>query len=166
MLEEYVIEEYIQESIDSITMKHNQIKLKDLDRILRKTLPRPAAYNLRRSLQTMIKSDYFEGHLDGSTFVRTPPKKKQVFKKLDDKDIKSVKSTLMDLLRGTDSISVSKLERETGVDRVLLRRTLIILLGEGIIQGTFEGDLFVLDERMNSHFFAEKLIEEMRVLAG
>ena len=77
-----------------------------------------------------------------------------------------MKSTLMDLLRGTDSISVSKLERETGVDRVLLRRTLIILLGEGIIQGTFEGDLFVLDERMNSHFFAEKLIEEMRVLAG
>ena len=50
VIEEYAIEEFIQESIDSITGKHTQIQLKDLDRILRKTLPRPAAYNLRRRL--------------------------------------------------------------------------------------------------------------------
>ncbi|TFG31681.1 zinc ribbon domain-containing protein [Candidatus Thorarchaeota archaeon] len=166
MMEEYVIKEFIQESIDTITMKHQQIKLKDLDRILRKTLPRPATYNLRRSLQTMIKSDYFEGYLDGSTFVRTEPKKKQRFKKLEDKEVKSVKSALVDLLQGTDSISVSKMERETGIDRILLRRTLIILLGEGIIHGTLEGDLFVLDEKMNSQFFAERLIEELKALTG
>ncbi|TFG31872.1 zinc ribbon domain-containing protein [Candidatus Thorarchaeota archaeon] len=162
MMEEYVIEEYIRESINSITTKHQQIKLKDLDRILRKTLPRPATYNLRRYLQTMIKSHNFDGHIDGSIFVRTEPKKKQRFKKLDDKDISSVRSTLLDLLRGTDSISVSKMELETGVDRILLRRTLIILLGEGIIQGTLEGDVFVLDERMNSQVFAERLIDELR----
>lgn len=166
MMEEYAIEEYIQESIDSITFKHQQIKLKDLDRILRKTLPRPAAYNLRRSLQTMIKSEYFDGYLDGSLFVRTEPKKRRQIRKMEEKDIKSIKSTLIDLLRGTDSISVSKMERETGVDRVLLRRTLIILLGEGIVEGTLEGDIFVLDEKMNSQFFAEKMIEEMRALTG
>ena len=164
MMEEYVIEEYIQESIDSITHKHQQIKLKDLDRILRRTLPRPAAYNLRRSLQTMIKSEYFEGYLDGNTFVRTEPKKKQKFKKVEENDVKSIKSALVDLLQGTDSISVKRMEQETGLDRVLLRRTLIILLGEGVIQGTLEGDLFMLDEKMNSQFFAEKMVEELRAL--
>ncbi len=166
MMEEYVIKEYIRESIDSITLKHPQIKLKDLDRILRRTLPRPATYNLRRSIQTMIKGDYFEGYIDGSTFVRTEPRKKQKFKSIDERDIKSIQSILLDLLRGTDNISITKMEQDTGIDRILLRRTLIILLGEGVIQGTLEGDRFILDEKMNSQFFAEKITEELRALTS
>jgi len=54
------------------------------------------------------------------------------------------------------------MEKETGVDSTFLRRTLIILLGEGTIQGTLDGNLFALDERMSSRDFAEKLIEELR----
>ncbi|MHA2600674.1 MAG: hypothetical protein AM324_000905 [Candidatus Thorarchaeota archaeon SMTZ1-83] len=60
----------MQESIESITSKHNRIKLKELDRILRKTLPRPAAYNLRRSIQTMIKKGVMDGHFDGNVFLK------------------------------------------------------------------------------------------------
>jgi len=52
------------------------------------------------------------------------------------------------------------------VDRSLLRRTLIILLGEGAIQGTLNGNLFALDEKMSSRDFAEKLIEELREQTG
>ena len=163
VIEEYVIEEYIQESIDSITGKHTQIKLKELDRILRKTLPRPAAYNLRRSLQAMIQSGDIEGYLDESTFVRT---KKVKFKKIQEKEAKNIESILLDLLRGTDTVDVSNMEKETGVDRTLLRRSLIILLGEGIIQGTLDGDLFALDEKMNSRNFVEKLVEELRAQTG
>ena len=162
VMEEYVIEEYIQESIDSITGKHTQIKLKELDRILRKTLPRPASYNLRRSLQAMIQSGEIEGHIDGSTFVRTAKKPK--FKKIAARDARNIESVLLDLLRGTDTVDVSEMEKETGVDRTLLRRTLIILLGEGMIQGTLDGNLFALDERMNSREFAEKLVRELREL--
>ncbi|MGY5859897.1 MAG: hypothetical protein RTU63_11060 [Candidatus Thorarchaeota archaeon] len=164
VIEEYVIEEYIQESIDSITGKHTQIKLKELDRILRKTLPRPAAYNLRRSLQAMIQSGDIEGHLDGSTFVRT--KKKPKYKKIGEKEARNVHSALLDLLRGADTVEITNMEKETGVDRTLLRRTLIILLGEGTVQGTLDGNLFALDERMSSRDFAEKLIEELRAQTG
>lgn len=163
VIEEYVIEEYIQESIDSITSKHTQIKLKDLDRILRKTLPRPAAYNLRRSLQAMIQSGDIEGHLDDSTFVRT---KKVKYKKIQEKEARNIESILLDLLRGADTVDVNNMEKETGVDRSLLRRSLIILLGEGVVQGTLDGDLFALDEKMSSRDFAEKLVEELRAQTG
>jgi WD40 repeat protein len=162
MIEEYVIEEYIQESIDSITSKHNQIKLKDLDRILRKTLPRPAAYNLKRSLQAMIQSEDIDGHLDGSTFVRTEPRKHKKIIKLEEKDIRNVQTTLLSLLRGSDNVDVALMEKETGVDRTILRRTLIILLGEGTVEGTLEGDFFIPSEKMDMRYFAEKLIDELR----
>ncbi|MBN2228756.1 MAG: zinc ribbon domain-containing protein [Candidatus Thorarchaeota archaeon] len=165
MIEEYVIEEYIQESIDSITSKHNIIKLKELDRILRKTLPRPAAYNLRRSLQAMIQCNDIDGHIDGSTFVRTETKKLKGIRKLQEQDISKIRSTLYSLLQGTDSVDVSRMERETGVDRRILRRTLIILLGEGAVKGTLEGDLFILDEKMDLRDFTEKLIEELNAQA-
>jgi hypothetical protein len=162
MIEEYVIEEYIQESIDSITSKHNQIKLKDLDRILRKTLPRPAAYNLRSSLQAMIQSGDIEGYLDGSTFVRTESKKPKKSGKLDEKTIQNVYATVLNLLKGVDSVDVKRMEKETGVDWAILRRTLIILLGEGVVQGSLEGDLFIPSGKMDMKKFAEKLVDELR----
>jgi hypothetical protein len=163
MIEEYVIEEYIQESIDSVTSKHSRIKLKELDKILRRTLPRPAAYNLRRSLQAMIQSDEIEGHIEGNVFVRTEKKKIPAPSK---KDIQKVKGHLRDLLRGTDTLDLRRLEQETGVDRRILRRTLIILLGEGTIQGTLSGDEFILEEKQDINDFEKKLLEELTTWSG
>jgi WD40 repeat protein len=161
MIEEYVIEEYIQESIDSITSKHNKIKLKELDRILRRTLPRPAAYNLRRSLQAMIQSDEIEGHIDGNMFIRTESKKR--IPSPSRQDIQKVKGTLRELLHGTDTLDIRHLERETGVDHRVLRRTLIILLGEGSVQGTLSGDEFILEGKQNINDFERKLVDELRI---
>jgi len=165
MIEEYVIEEYIQESIDSITSKHNKIKLRELDRILRRTLPRPAAYNLRRSLQAMIQSNEIEGHIDGNMFVRTESKKKRI-PAPSRQDVRKVKGSLRNLLRGTDTLDVSRLEKETGVDRRILRRTLIILLGEGTIHGSISGDEFILEEKQNVSDFERKLLDELETWSG
>ena len=164
MIEEYVIEEYIQESIDSITSKHNRIKLMDLDRILRRTLPRPAAYNLRRSLQAMIQSDAIEGHIDGNVFVRTESKKKMP--RPSSQDIQKVKGTLRNLIRGKDTLDIRRLERETGVDRRILRRTLIILLGEGSVRGSLSGDEFILEQKQDIKDFEEKLVDELETWSG
>ncbi len=164
MIEEYAVEEYIQESIDSITSKHNRIKLKELDRILRRTLPRPAAYNIRRSLQAMIQSDAIEGHIDGNTFVRTEPKKK--IPTPSKEDIRRVKGTLRDILQGTDTLDIRRLERETGVDRGILRRTLIILLGEGSIKGSLIGDEFLLEKKQDINDFERKMLDELETWSG
>lgn len=164
MVEEYLVEEYIQESIDSITSKHNKIKLKDLDRILRRTLPRPAAYNLRHSLQAMIQSDVIEGHLDGNTFVRTQLKKK--LPAPSKKDIHNLEDALRNLLRGTDTLDIRLLEKETGVDRRILRRTLIILLGEGAVRGSLIGDEFILEEKQKISDFERKMIDELTAWSG
>ncbi|MFW9870803.1 MAG: hypothetical protein ACFFFO_08985 [Candidatus Thorarchaeota archaeon] len=165
MIEEYVIEEYIQESIDSITSKHNRIKLKELDKILRRTLPRPAAYNLRRSLQAMIQSDTIDGHIDGNTFVRTEAKKK-LMPALSTQTARNVEGILRDLLIGTDTLDVNRLEKETGVDRGILRRTLIILLGEGRVQGSLSGDEFILEEKQDVDDFTKKLVKELSTWSG
>ncbi len=156
---EYVIEEYIQESIDSITSKHTRIKLKELDRILRRTLPRPAAYNLRRSLQAMIQSGVIDGYIEGNTFVRTDshakiprPKRENVRKAL---------QTIKDILQEHDTIDVETIEKESGIDRKILRRTILILLGEGEINGTFSEDEFVLDSEQDAMDFLEKLEKEL-----
>ncbi|MFW9793633.1 MAG: hypothetical protein ACFFEE_04995 [Candidatus Thorarchaeota archaeon] len=165
MIEEYVIEEYIQESIDSITSKHSRIKLKELDKILRRTLPRPAAYNLRRSLQAMIQSGEIEGHIDGNVFVRTETKKKQIptpTKQV----VHKVKGTLRNLLLGTDTLDIHRLEKETGVDRRILRRTLILLLGEGTVKGSLSGDEFILEEKQDVDDFAKKLVNELATWSG
>jgi len=164
MIEEYVIEEYIQESIDSITSKHNRIKLMELDRILRRTLPRPAAYNLRRSLQAMIQSDAIEGHIDGNVFVRTESKKKMP--RPSSQDIQKVRGTLRNLIRGTDTLDIRRLEQETGVDRRILRRTLIILLGEGTVRGSLSGNEFILEQKQDIKDFESKLVDELETWRG
>ncbi len=165
MIEAYILEEYIQESIDSITSKHPKIKLKELDRILRRTLPRPAAYNLRRSLQAMIQSSVIEGHIDRNMFVRTESKKKRILVP-SKQSVRKVKGTLRDLLIGTDTLDVHRLEKETGVDRRILRRTLIILLGEETIQGTLSGDEFILEEKQDVDDFTKKLVNELATWSG
>jgi hypothetical protein len=165
MVEEYVIEEYIQESIDSITAKHNKIKLKELDRILRRTLPRPAAYNLRRSLQAMLQSDAIEGHIDGNVFVRTEIKKEKI-PAPSKQEVRRVEGTLRDLLLGTDTLDIHRLEKDTGVDRKILRRTLIILLGEGTVQGSLSGNEFILEEKQDVDDFTKKMVKELATWSG
>jgi hypothetical protein len=161
VLGEYEIEEFIQESIDSITSKHSKIKLKELDRILRRTLPKPAAYNLRRTLQAMIEKDVIDGHIDGNMFVRTEERKPTV--KMPDRDaVEKVPSVLLSLLKKEDHIDVSVLEKETGVDRKILRRTLLILLGDGLIQGTLSGNIFSPQKNMKPAHFAKTMEKELQ----
>ena len=162
MYEEYVIEEYIQESINSITSKHDRIPLNELDRILRKTLPRPAAYNLRRSLQAMIQSGEIEGYIQGNTFVRTKADRLKGLRKPKEEDIQRVPRVLEDLLKGTNSVDVDKLEKETGVDSRILRRTLIILLGEELIDGTLEENEFILGKGVDAKKLSQRMLTELR----
>ncbi|MHA2141144.1 MAG: hypothetical protein ACXADD_06530 [Candidatus Thorarchaeota archaeon] len=161
MLGEYVIEEYMQDSIESITSKHNKIQLKELDRILRKTLPQPAAYNLRKSIQTMIKKGKFDGHFNRDVFVRTLEKKpKKPIKPSKAQAQAAVKMT-KNLLDKKDSFDIGLVEEETGVPQQILRRTLIILLAEGLIEGIIEGNVFILDKEQSIREFLSRLQKEL-----
>ena len=77
------------------------------------------------------------------------------------KDIQRVKGSLRDLLRDTDTLDVRRLEHETGVNSAILRRTLIILLGEGTIQGTLSGDEFILEKKQDINDFERELVDEL-----
>ncbi len=159
IMAEYVIEEFIQESIDSITSKHPRIKLRDLDRILRRTLPRPAAYNLRRSLQAMIQSGTIEGHIEGNMFIR-----KKIARRVKASSMSTIKRALkvvQDILQENNTLDVEMVEKETGIDRSILRRTILILLGEGEINGTFSDETFTLDSNQDATEFLEKLKAEL-----
>jgi hypothetical protein len=161
MLDEYVIEEYMQDSIESITSKHSRIQLKELDRILRKTLPRPAAYNLRRSIQTMIKKGLLEGHFDGDVFVRTVEKKPNRRERPSKAATNAAVNLAKDLLDKQDGFDIELVERETGVPRQILRRTLIILLGEGLVEGILMGNVFTLAEEQNIRKFLNIFQKEL-----
>ncbi|MEM2143201.1 MAG: WD40 repeat domain-containing protein [Candidatus Thorarchaeota archaeon] len=164
MLSEYAVEQYLRESIDSITSKHSRIELKDLDRILRRTLPRPVPYNLRRTLQKMIQIRALDGHIEGNTFIRTP--KTRPIDKLGPtvSEIQQVRRVLTDLLRNRRTVEILKLEQQTGVPREILRRTLIILLGEEAVRGTLSENTFELDDRQNREEFVRRLEQELVAL--
>ena len=164
MLDEYVIGEFIKESIDSITSKHTKIKLKDLDRILRSTLPQPASYNLRRSLQAMITDGIIEGHLDFNTFVRTKKLKIDREKIPTKQEVGEIPEILMSLLKKEKRFEIDALEKQTGIDRTILRRTLMILLGDGTIEGEFSGNEFFLNKKQDIKEFIQKLQSELKAL--
>ncbi|MGY5876074.1 MAG: hypothetical protein RTU30_10035 [Candidatus Thorarchaeota archaeon] len=161
MLDEYAIEQFIVESLESITSKHKRIHLKEMDKILRRTLPQPAAYNLRSSLQAMIKRGVIDGYFEGSEFVVTEVSKIKRGK-VTRSDVRKVSTSLTDLLKDIRSIDVDQMERETGVPAKILRRTLLILLGEGLIEGALTGDVFVLDDKQDTRLLVKKLEEELR----
>jgi hypothetical protein len=162
MLDEYDLDEFIREALESVTSKHKRIELKELDRILRRTLPRPAAYNLRKSLQTMIRKQIIDGHFDGSFFIVTEPKKLVTPKDLDRKEVAQVQQTLVELLSKERTFDVVQMERETGIPSKILRRTLLILLGEGVVQGVLSGNIFSLDQKQNPKTFAKRFDEEIK----
>ena len=162
MLDEYELDEFIIEAIESVTSKIKRIELKELDIILRRTLPRPAAYNLRKSLQTMIKKQLIDGHFDRSFFVVTEPRKLEAPKDLDRRDLTQAKQILTDLLTNQRTFDVVQMERETGIPAKILRRTLLILLGEGAVQGVLSGDIFSLDQKQDAKSFAKRFDEELK----
>lgn len=164
-LAEYKVKEFIKESIVSITAKHPKIKLKDLDRILRRTLPRPASYNLRRSLQSMIEGKEIEGHLDGNTFVQTV-KQRSVREKLPPRDkLKDIPQILESLLKGEDRVEIDRMVRETGVPRYILRQTLMLLLADGGVEGSLHDNYFVLNKKQDINQFIKKLHSELLELS-
>ena len=164
ILADYKIEEFVKESIDSVTSKHERIKLRDLDRILRRTLPKPVPYNLRKSLQTMIETGDIDGYIEGNTFVRI---KKIAFSKEDlptTEAIDNIPDVLTSLLKGEQRFEIDVLESSTGVPRRILRQTLMILLGEGLVEGYFSGDEFVVSRKQNTDEFIRRLQSELMEL--
>ncbi|MFW9907199.1 MAG: hypothetical protein ACFFEF_01380 [Candidatus Thorarchaeota archaeon] len=165
ILEEYKTQEFVKESIDSITTKHDRIALKELDRILRRTLPRPATYNLRRSIQSMIEANEIEGHLDGNTFVRTV-KRKRIEDDMPPKEkIDEIPQILTALLKGEKHIEIDAMVKRTGVPRTILRQTLLLLLADGSIEGSLSRDYFVLGKYQDGDQFIRKLHSELMELS-
>ena len=162
ILDEYAVEEFLQESLESITSKHTRIPLKELDRILRRTLAQPAAYNLRRSLQTMIKKKIIRGHFDENVFVRTGRTKLKLPKKAKPITPNKLRISVAKVLGGQKTVDIEMLELETGVDRQILRRTLLILLGEGLVEGELIGDSFILDKNQDIREFVVGLNKELK----
>jgi len=165
VLADYKIEEFVKESIDSITYRHDRIKLKDLDRFLRRTLPRPVPYNLRMSLQTMVETGDIKGYFEGNTFVRTekvPPFEKDV---LTTDAIANITSVLTSLLKGEQSFEIDLMEINTGVPKRILRHALLVLLGEGLVEGHFSGQEFVISDRQNIQDFIRRLQSELNTLS-
>jgi len=161
MLDEYKIEEYLQDSIESITSKHSKIQLKELDKILRKTLPRPTAYNLRRSIQTMIEKDLLDGYFNRDVFVRTVEKKSKMTLKPSKAETQAAIRMANEILDKKASLDIELVEKETGVPREILRRTLIILLGEGLIEGTLMDGVFTLSKDQSIREFLNTFQKEL-----
>jgi hypothetical protein len=109
----------------------------------------------------MIQNDVIEGHIDGNTFVRTEEKRRKR-EKVPNTSIDKARSILIELLRGERTFNIQKMERESGVDRRILRRTLLILLGDEKVKGIFSGEEFILDDRENIERFVENLVDELR----
>ncbi|MHA2424739.1 MAG: hypothetical protein ACXAEF_08115, partial [Candidatus Thorarchaeota archaeon] len=164
-MDEYKTEEFIKESIDSITTKHSKIKLKDLDRILRRTLPRPATYNLRRAIQAMIEGKEIEGHIDGNTFVRTVKRRKVKDVMPSKQKLAEVPDALKALLGREKHLEIDAMVKETGIPRDILRHTLLILLADGVIEGNLTGDHFVLAKKQDTNQFVKKFHRELTELS-
>ncbi|TFG14854.1 WD40 repeat domain-containing protein [Candidatus Thorarchaeota archaeon] len=165
VLDEYALQEYISEALDSITSKHEKIKLKELDRILRRTLPKPASYNLRRSLQTMIEKRIVEGHIDGNVFVRTRPWKIKSSNRPRRDEIRRLPEVIFSLLKKEKSFEIQLVEKKTGIDRSVLRKSLLILLGDEEIEGRMSDNEFILEESQEIESFVSKLLEEIESIS-
>ncbi|MHA1910016.1 MAG: hypothetical protein ACW98Y_22175 [Candidatus Thorarchaeota archaeon] len=164
-LDEYKTKEFIKESIESITTKHSRIKLKDLDRILRRTLPRPATYNLRRALQAMIESKDIVGHIDGNTFVRTVKRKRVKDMMPSKQKLAEVPDALKALLRKEKHLDIDAMVKETEIPREILRQTLLILLADGVIEGNLTDEHFILAKSQDKNQFVKKLHTELMDLS-
>ena len=110
----------------------------------------------------MIRSGTISGHIDGNMFVRTEAPKKARLPKPSRRSVDGALKVLKDLLGEEDSIDIAKMEKETGIDRRILRRTLLILLGEGDVEGVFSGNVFSLDSKQSAQEFLRKFERELK----
>ena len=109
----------------------------------------------------MIKKKTIEGHIDDNTFVRTKKSRTDRAKQPSRQEIEKVPDVLMALLKKEKRFEIDELENKTGIDRVILRRTLLILLGDGVVEGELSGDEFFLNKRQNTQAFIRKLESEL-----
>ncbi|MHA2069913.1 MAG: hypothetical protein ACXABY_36580 [Candidatus Thorarchaeota archaeon] len=58
-------------------------------------------------------------------------------------------------------MDIELVEKETGVSRRILRRTLIILLGEGLIEGILDDDVFTLAKDQSISKFLSTFQKEL-----
>ncbi len=163
VMDEYVVEESIRESIAAVLSKHHEIPLPDLDCLLRRTLPQPAAYNLRRGIQSMVKQGMLDGYFDGPRFVVseppavvTPPPGARV-------SVEDLQRVVDRLLSSDNSLDLHVMAEETGIPVAVLRRTLLILLGDGAIDGTLSQETFTVAGAGGVSKLVEALAQELRV---
>ena len=59
------------------------------------------------------------------------------------------------------TFEIDALEKSTGVHRSILRQTLMILLGDGVIEGEFQDNVFELKQKQNTKDFVRRLQNEL-----
>ncbi len=139
------IDEFISETILSVTSLNPRIALRELDRVIRRSLPRPAVYNLRSQLQEMVRCELISGHFedDGRTFVFTglrgalvtPSMSRRDARKLLSRVVSGNKIELGELLDMKAALQDPDVDHE--LDAATIRRALILLRGKGQISGEF-----------------------------
>ncbi|NOR38989.1 MAG: hypothetical protein GQ580_05335 [Candidatus Thorarchaeota archaeon] len=110
----------------------------------------------------MIKKKIIRGHFDENVFVRTGRTKLKLPKKATSITPNKLRTSVARVLRGENVMDIEMLELETGVHRQILRRTLLILLGEGLVEGELIGDSFILDESQDIREFVVGLNKELK----
>jgi len=164
------LDEFISEIILSVTSLSNEMRLRELDRKIRRSLPRPAVYNLRNHIQTMVERKHLSGHFveDGRVFVATELKPEAVVPSLSRSDIRTLLSNvtsgkkieLADLLEMQEALADPDVDHELGP--VTLRRALMILQNEGKISGEFiDTTSFEIDSEEEMKRVIEELVNSI-----
>ncbi|MCF2138024.1 MAG: zinc ribbon domain-containing protein [Candidatus Thorarchaeota archaeon] len=165
--EEEELDKFITETISSVLEADHQIKLNELDRIVRRTLPAPRVYNLRRHIQSMVKQGIVSGHFRGCTFIATTrPKPKTTARPLAEreKQIRAIVSTrrsdIGDLIDIADALSDTDIDHELSPRDI--RHALILLMKQGEIEGEFVGrGTFLLTSKIDDKTLYKKIASKI-----
>ncbi|TFF68398.1 hypothetical protein EU520_00385 [Candidatus Thorarchaeota archaeon] len=160
------LDEFISEIVLSVSTLGSKIRLRELDRMIRRSLPRPAVYNLRNHIQEMVKRGLLSGHFieDGRVFVETDREVKMPAPTLSKRDARKLLSAattgkrieLADFLDMRDALTDPDVDHE--LDPVTLRRALMILQSEGRVAGKF---VDTTSFELESEEEMERVIEEL-----
>ncbi len=162
--EEDELDEYISETIGSVLEVDHEIKLNELDRIVRRTLPAPRVYNLRRHIQGMVKKGIISGHFRGCTFIATTKRPRGTMASSASasriKQVQSIVSTrtsdIGDLIDIADALSDPDVDH--GLSPRDIRRALILLMKQGVIDGEFVGrTTFLLKSHIDDKTLYQKI---------
>ncbi len=163
--EEEELDEFITETILSVLATRPKVKLNELDWIVRRTLPAPRAYNLKRHIQGMVKKGLISGHFRGCTFVAT--KRPAMVKTSSSKSKTDVQRGLQSLVKVRhsdlgDMIDIMEALSDPDVDHELspkeIRQALILLMKDGEIEGKFVGrGSFLLTSKIDVKSLYDKI---------